>query len=103
RSRRMRARRGRSRHRGPEPAAPEQPGVNAAGGSTVLGAVCRVARGARGYPAALLDLAEQAPEVLYGRGDRGAVADVDPHQTVTIVGSRRATSYGLELAERIAR
>ncbi len=60
--------------------------------------VWRVRRGDAGYPAALLDLGTDAPDVLHGRGSRRLVAELDPQTTVTIVGSRRPSSYGLEVA-----
>lgn len=50
------------------------------------------------YPAALLDL-EKPPEVIYGRGDPRALEG----PCVSIVGSRRATPYGLAIAEMAAR
>lgn len=54
------------------------------------------ARGAPGYPAALLDLPD-APSFLYTRGI------VPPHsQCVALVGSRAASEYGLAQARRLA-
>jgi DNA processing protein len=58
----------------------------------------RIARGDRGYPSALLDLAEEAPEALFGCGSERLVGELEPDRTVTIVGSRRASAYGLEVA-----
>jgi len=55
----------------------------------------RIARGERDYPAALLDLADPPPEIHL----RGALP---AGRAVAIVGSRAATPYGLERAERIA-
>jgi DNA processing protein len=56
-----------------------------------------------GYPAALLDLGAEAPAALFGRGSRGALARLEPPAAVTIVGARRASAYGLGVAERLAR
>jgi DNA processing protein len=58
-------------------------------------------RGGEGYPPALLDLAEGAPARLFGRGREELVRDHEVKQTVTIVGSRHPSSYGLEIAEEL--
>lgn len=50
------------------------------------------------YPASLRDL-ERPPEVIYGRGDPEALTG----PCVSIVGSRRATPYGIAIAEMAAR
>ena len=63
--------------------------------------VWRIARGDRGYPEALLDLDERAPEAIHGCGDRAVVAGWDSKATVTIVGSRRASPYGVSVAEEL--
>jgi DNA processing protein len=63
--------------------------------------VWRIARGEEGYPAALLDLAEDAPPALYGCGSGRLVHELDREGTVTIVGSRHASAYGLEVAEEL--
>jgi DNA processing protein len=55
-----------------------------------------IARGAPDYPAPLLDLAEP-PDEIHVRGVLPAGA-----RAVAIVGSRAATPYGLECAERMA-
>lgn len=55
-----------------------------------------IARGAADYPARLLDLADPPPEIFV----RGALPAGST--AVAIVGSRAATPYGLERAERIA-
>jgi len=54
------------------------------------------------YPDCLRDAAD-APWALIGRGDSGLLAGLDPVGTVTIVGSRRATSYGREMARELGR
>ncbi|HJQ20968.1 MAG TPA: DNA-processing protein DprA [Gemmatimonadaceae bacterium] len=51
------------------------------------------------YPAALKDLQENAPTRLFLRG-RAATLDVQPR--IAIVGTRRATSYGLRVARELA-
>lgn len=57
-----------------------------------------VERGELGYPVALEDLGEDAPERLYGLGDRELISDLEAEAAVTIVGARRASSYGSGLA-----
>jgi DNA processing protein len=54
------------------------------------------------YPAPLRD-ALDAPWALIGRGDHGLLADLEAGGTVTVVGSRRATSYGREVARELGR
>lgn len=56
------------------------------------------------YPLGILDLENHSPgqpERLYGLGNREVVARLDTGDAVTIVGSRRATQYGREVAERL--
>jgi DNA processing protein len=67
----------------------------------------RIERGSDGYPSSLLDLDEvpdldDAPQTLYGVGRRDAVAGLDKRAAVTIVGSRRSSSYGRAVAEDLA-
>jgi DNA processing protein len=54
------------------------------------------------YPDSLREAAD-APWALIGRGDRGLLADLEPYGAVTIVGARRATSYGREIARELGR
>jgi DNA processing protein len=54
------------------------------------------------YPAGLLD-APDAPWALIGRGDRRLLAELEPTAAVTVVGARRATSYGREVARDLGR
>jgi DNA processing protein len=54
------------------------------------------------YPAHLGDAAD-APWALIGRGDAGLLDGLEPFQAVTIVGARRATSYGREVARELGR
>jgi DNA processing protein len=56
-----------------------------------------------GYPAPLLDLGTAAPSRLFGCGNRTVIGDLQLGQTVTIVGSRRASSCGLRVAEDLGR
>ena len=63
----------------------------------------RLEAGGPGYPAWLADLGDRAPRELHGVGVRAAVTGLEHGATVTIVGSRRASSYGLRVAERLAR
>ena len=54
------------------------------------------------YPAGLRDAAD-APWALIGRGDPGLLAGLETFGAVTVVGSRRATSYGREIARELGR
>ena len=54
------------------------------------------------YPEPLRDAAD-APWALIGRGEFGLLAGLEPFQTVTVVGARRATSYGREVARELGR
>jgi len=54
------------------------------------------------YPGSLRD-ATDAPWALIGRGDSRLLDGLEPFGTVTIVGARRATSYGREAARELGR
>jgi DNA processing protein len=54
------------------------------------------------YPIGLRD-ADDAPWALIGRGDHGLLDGLEPAGAVTVVGSRRATSYGREVARELGR
>ena len=54
------------------------------------------------YPAQLRDAAD-APWALIGRGDPGLIDGLEPFAAVTVVGARRATSYGREVARELGR
>ncbi|HSS43537.1 MAG TPA: DNA-processing protein DprA [Solirubrobacterales bacterium] len=54
------------------------------------------------YPDHLRD-ADDAPWALIGRGDPALLDGLEPFQAVTIVGARRATSYGREVARELGR
>lgn len=54
------------------------------------------------YPDSLREAAD-APWALIGRGDPGLLGGLDPYGAVTIVGARRATSYGREIARELGR
>lgn len=54
------------------------------------------------YPDSLRDAAD-APWALIGRGDPQLLDGLEPFGTVTIVGARRATSYGREIARELGR
>lgn len=54
------------------------------------------------FPAGLGDAAD-APRALIGRGDPGLLAALEPAGTVTVVGARRASSYGREVARDLGR
>jgi DNA processing protein len=54
------------------------------------------------YPPQLRD-ADDAPWALIGRGDPGLLDGIEPYGAVTIVGARRATSYGREIARELGR
>jgi len=54
------------------------------------------------YPVGLRDAAD-APWALIGRGDPALLEQLEPEGTVTIVGSRRASTYGREVARELGR
>jgi DNA processing protein len=54
------------------------------------------------FPAALRN-AGDAPQVLVGRGDPAGLDRLRPETTVTLVGARRATTQGREVARELAR
>ena len=54
------------------------------------------------YPVGLRDAAD-APWALIARGDPRLLDGLEPFDAVTIVGARRATSYGREVARELAR
>ncbi|HVD38347.1 MAG TPA: DNA-processing protein DprA [Solirubrobacterales bacterium] len=54
------------------------------------------------YPDSLRD-ADDAPWALIGRGNPELLDGLEPFETVTIVGARRATSYGREIARELGR
>ena len=64
--------------------------------------IWRLGPGDPGYPAQLLDLGEPGGPLIRGIGDRAALATLAPEGAVTIVGSRRASGYGLRVAEALA-
>lgn len=55
------------------------------------------------YPEPLRDLGREAPACLFARGAERRLAELDRGSCVTVVGSRRPSSYGRELATRIGR
>jgi DNA processing protein len=55
----------------------------------------------RRYPPQLRDLGD-APPALVGRGEPSGLARMRGEVTVTVVGARRATSYGREIARSLA-
>ncbi len=54
------------------------------------------------YPVGLRDAAD-APWALVGRGDPALLKELDPDGVVTLVGARRASSYGREVARELGR
>jgi DNA processing protein len=54
------------------------------------------------FPPGLRDAAD-GPRALLGRGDFALFEAIEPQAAVTIVGSRRATSYGREVARDLSR
>ena len=54
------------------------------------------------YPDSLRD-ADDAPWALIGRGNPELLEGLEPFEAVTIVGARRATSYGREIARELGR
>ena len=73
--------------------------ADAAGGGAAAGPAAATATL---YPAGLRDAAD-APWALIGRGDPGLLDGLEPFGAVTIVGARRATSYGREIARELGR
>jgi DNA processing protein len=65
--------------------------------------VWEVDRDGTDYPPGLLDLRERERPRLYGVGDREALLRLIEEPAVTIVGARRASAYGLRVAEELAR
>jgi DNA processing protein len=63
--------------------------------------VWAVHRGDAGYPSCVEDLDDGAPETLHGCGERAMLADWEVSTAVTIVGSRRASPYGVAVAEEL--
>jgi DNA processing protein len=63
--------------------------------------VWRCAAGDEAYPDCLSDLEGDLPR-LFGVGDKDALAALEHDTTVTIVGARRASAYGLRIAEQLA-
>jgi DNA processing protein len=64
-----------------------------------LFALCRHADG---YPASLRGLGD-TPAVLYGAGSQARLAELLEQPAVAVVGARRASTYGLEMAREIGR
>jgi DNA processing protein len=62
--------------------------------------IWRLRRADDGFPAALQDL-DDVPDALYGCGSEDLVRRLTVDETVTIVGSRHPSSYGLEIAEEL--
>lgn len=54
------------------------------------------------FPGQLRDAAD-APRALIGRGEHRLLSELEPCGAVTVVGSRRATSYGREVARALGR
>ncbi len=54
------------------------------------------------YPVALRDAAD-APWALIGRGDPALLEGLEASQAVTVVGARRASTYGREVARELGR
>ena len=55
-----------------------------------------------GYPQALRDCQKEAPAALFGRGDPLLLAELSPDAAVTVVGARRPSLYGRDMAAAIA-
>ncbi len=55
------------------------------------------------YPAGLRELGDQAPAALFGRGDAGLLARLEPGPAVAIVGARRASTYGRTIGAELGR
>jgi DNA processing protein len=55
------------------------------------------------YPRSLADLGDAAPRALLGRGDRSRLSSLAVEPAVAVVGARKATAYGLEVAGALGR
>lgn len=64
-----------------------------------MGTMWEIRRGEPGYPEALEDLGDAAPQTIYGVGDRTCL-DLP---CISIIGARQATPYGTAVAEMAAR
>jgi DNA processing protein len=64
--------------------------------------VWEVERDSPAYPPALRHLRRGDQPKLHGIGDRDVLVRLRDEPTVTIVGARRASSYGLRVAESLA-
>ncbi|HZL47780.1 MAG TPA: DNA-processing protein DprA [Solirubrobacteraceae bacterium] len=62
-----------------------------------------ICRHHRGYPRALTQMSDGAPRMLYVSGTAQRLAAQGSEPAVAIVGSRRATDYGMEMARSLAR
>jgi DNA processing protein len=60
-----------------------------------------ICRHSAAYPSSLRDLAAEAPALISGCGAFAALDGLDPATTATIVGARRASAYGIEVATRL--
>jgi DNA processing protein len=69
----------------------------------VSGSCWTLEPGSPEWPGGLPDLGSRAPERLHCLGAKSAAAGLEPDAAVTIVGSRRATAYGIEVATALAR
>jgi DNA processing protein len=66
--------------------------------------VATICRHHRGYPRGLALACERAPRMLYVAGGAlGRLEELSAAPTVAIVGSRRATDYGIEIARDLGR
>jgi DNA processing protein len=54
------------------------------------------------FPTGLRDAAD-APWLLFGRGDPALLNELEPSAAVTVVGARRATTYGRDVARSLGR
>src|SRR5213076_2322327 len=80
-------------------------GGGAEGGRAAAGEDRGVGRGPaeRGAAAGGLRDAADAPWALIGRGSPDLIEGLEPYRAVTIVGARRATSYGREVSRELGR
>jgi len=68
--------------------------------STGVQAVCHHHRD---YPRGLAHAGERAPRMLYMAGTAQRLGELNAQPTVAIVGTRRATDYGMEMTRSLAR
>ena len=71
--------------------------------SALAAGLWTVCRHHRGYPSALRVIGRDAPAALYVKGDAGLLELLEVERSVAIVGSRKASEYGKQVAYALGR